>query len=70
MKLNELKNSQISVGDTYTLSADLGKFKKGETIKVKKKIPSAEDIQLYLTNNKGVTDVFYLDKNDNFEELI
>jgi hypothetical protein len=70
MKINELKNSQISVGDTYTLSADLGKFKKGETIKVKKKIPSAEDIHLYLTNNKGVTDVFYLDKNDNFEELI
>ena len=68
--LTEIKKAEISVGDTYTLSADLGKFKKGEEIKVTKKTPSAEDIQLYLTNDKGVTDIFYLDKNDNFEELL
>jgi hypothetical protein len=67
--LTEIKKTEISVGDTYTLSADLGKFKKGEKIKVTKKTPSAEDIQLYLTNDKGVTDIFYLDKNDTFEEL-
>ena len=67
--LTEIKKTEISVGDTYVLSADLGKFKKGETVKVTKKTPSAEDIQLYLTNDKGVTDIFYLDKNDTFEEL-
>lgn len=67
--LTEIKDSQISVGDTYTLSADLGKLKKGEKVKVTKKHPDGNDIKLYLTNEKGVTDVFYLDRSDDFEEL-
>jgi hypothetical protein len=67
--LTEIKNHQISVGDTYTLSADLGKLKKGEKVKVTKKRPDGNDIKLYLTNEKGVTDVFYLDQSDDFEEL-
>lgn len=68
--LIETKNTEITVGSTFILSADLGKLKKGEKVKVTKKRPDGNDIRLYLTNEKGTTDVFYLDQNDNFEELI
>lgn len=68
--LKEIQNTKISKGNSYTLSSDIGNFKKGDKIKVDKTIPSGEDIQLYLSNNQGVTDVLYIDKNDNFEELL
>lgn len=67
--LDEAKVSTISRGDKFTLSSDLGKFKKGEEIEILDKKPEGDDIKLTLYNGK-VKDVFYLDKNDDIEELI
>jgi len=67
--LKEVKATSIKVGNTFTLSGDIGKFKKGEKVTVTKTKPNGDDIELYLKNKSGVIDVFYLDKNDNFEEL-
>jgi hypothetical protein len=61
--LDEAKVSTISRGDKFTLSSDLGKFKKGEEIEIINKKPDGDDIKLTLFNGK-VKDIFYLDKND------
>jgi hypothetical protein len=61
--LDEAKVSTISRGDKFTLSSDLGKFKKGEEIEIIDKKPDGDDIKLTLFNGK-VKDIFYLDKND------
>jgi len=67
-QINEVKGDQISVGDIFTLSADLGKFKRENKVKVTSVKPSGNDIVITLTN--GTTkDTFYLDKNDEFEGL-
>ena len=65
-KLNEIKVSSINIGDKFTLSADLGKFKKGDKVEVLNKKPDGDDIKLVLYNGK-VKDVFYLDKTDEIE---
>ena len=68
-KINEIKAISIQVGQTFTLSEDIGKFKKGEKVKVKEKKMYGDDIKLVLIDSQGVTDDFYLDKNDDFEQL-
>lgn len=68
-KINEIKAISIQVGQTFTLSGDIGKFKKGEKVKVKEKKMYGDDIKLVLIDSQGVTDDFYLDKNDDFEQL-
>jgi hypothetical protein len=66
--LNEVKAEHISVGDIFTLSADLGKFKKGNKVRVTSVKPSANDVVITLSS--GTTkDTFYLDKGDEFEGL-
>lgn len=67
--LNEVKAISIKVGNIFTLSGDIGKFHKGEKVTVDNIKPSGNDIELSLSNETGVKDVFYMDKNDNFEEL-
>jgi len=67
--LNEAKVASIKVGQTFTLSSDIGKFKKGENITVKEKTPYGNDIRLVLVNDNDITDDFYLDRNDDFEAL-
>jgi hypothetical protein len=67
--LNEVKTTHIGVGNEFTLSGNIGIFSKGEKVKVTKVTPFGNDIEIKLTNQKGDEDVFYLDKNDNFEEL-
>jgi hypothetical protein len=73
MKLNEylkeIKEVQIKVGDDFALRGDIGIFKKGEMVEVTDKKMFGNDVELTLSNNKGKEDKFYLDKNDNFEEL-
>lgn len=73
MKLNEylkeIKEVQIKVGDDFALRGDIGIFKKGEMVTVIDKKPYGNDIELTLSNGKGKEDKFYLDKNDDFEEL-
>jgi len=65
-KLDEVKVSTISIGDKFTLSADLGKFKKGDKVEIIGKKPDGDDIKLTLYNGK-IKDTFYLDKNDEIE---
>jgi hypothetical protein len=73
MKLNEylkeIQEVQIKVGDSFALRGDSGIFKKGEMVKVTDKKMFGNDVELTLSNGKGKEDKFYLDKNDNFEEL-
>lgn len=68
--ISEIKAMNIKVDDTFTISDDLGKFKKGNKVTVSEISPSGDDIKLVLINEEGVKDTFYLDKNDNFEELV
>lgn len=68
--LNEVKATSIKQGNTFTLSADIGKFVKGDKVTVDEVIPSGNDIELHLSNEAGDTDIFYLDINDDFEELM
>jgi hypothetical protein len=73
MKLNEylkeVKEVQIKIGDDFTLRGDIGVFKKGDLVTVTNKKLVGNDIELTLSNGKGKEDKFYLDKNDDFEEL-
>lgn len=67
--LNEVKGSSIKKGDTYTLSGNIGKFSKGDKITINDIKPQGDDIELFVSNEEGIKDTFYLDKNDDFEEL-
>ena len=67
--LNEIKALSIRTGDTFTLVGDIGYFKKGDEVTVDQVRPVGEDVELHLSNQNGLTDTFYLDKNDEFEEL-
>ena len=66
--LSEIKAEQISIGDMFTLSGDIGKFKKGTKVRVASVEPSGNDIKLTLTNGAN-TDTFYLDRGDDIEGL-
>ena len=68
--LNEVKATSIRVGSNFTLAADIGKFVKGDKVTIEDVKKYGDDIELHLTNQSGDEDVFYLDKNDDFEELI
>lgn len=67
--LNEVKVLSINPGQTFTLSCDLGNLKKGDKVKVNDVKPYGDDVEIHLSNDSGETDTFYLDKNDDFEEL-
>jgi hypothetical protein len=73
MKLNEylkeVQEVQIKIGDDFILRGDIGIFKKGDIVTVTNKKLVGNDIELTLSNGKGKEDKFYLDKNDDFEEL-
>jgi hypothetical protein len=73
MKLNEylkeVQEVQIKIGDDYVIRGDIGVFKKGDLVTVTNKKLVGNDIELTLSNGKGKEDKFYLDKNDDFEEL-
>lgn len=69
MLINEVKAISIRPGNTFKLAGDIGKFKRGETVTVDSVNPSGNDVELNLSNEAGVTDTFYLDRNDDFEEL-
>jgi hypothetical protein len=66
--MDEAKATSIKVNDTFTLAGDLGKFVKGEKVKVISVKPSGADIEIVLSNGKD-TDNFFIDRNDDFEEL-
>jgi hypothetical protein len=68
-QLEEIKGSQIDVGDVFTLNGDIGLFKSGETVQVKDKKMYGNDIKIILSNDQGVTDDFLIDIDDDFEQL-
>lgn len=68
--LDEVKATSIKMGKVFTLSDDIGKFKAGEKVIVDEIRPFGNDIEIHLSNESGVTDTFYLDRNDDFEELM
>lgn len=67
--LNEIKAIRIKIGDVYTLSSDLGNFKAGDKITVSNKKPFGDDWQITMINDKGIKDIFTIDKDDEFESL-
>ena len=67
--LNEVKATHIKVGNKFKLPSDLGNFKQGDEVTVTKILLFGNDIELHLSNGK-VKDTFYLDKDDNFEDII
>ena len=67
--LNEVKGLSIKKGDIYTLSGNIGKFNKGDKVTINDIKPQGSDIELFMSNSEGIEDTFYLDKNDEFEEL-
>lgn len=69
MLISEVKAMSIKKGNIFTLSGDIGKFKIGEKVTVDDVKPTGNDIEVHLSNEEGITDTFYLDSNDNFEEL-
>jgi len=62
--LNEVKNTPLKKKETFILSESLGKFNKGDIIQIKEMKVIENDIELYLINNYGISDTFYLDKED------
>lgn len=64
--LNELK---ITKGETLTISANIGNFKKGDKVTVTQVNPNGDDVEIHLRNKKGIKDVFYMDESDNFDDL-
>jgi hypothetical protein len=64
MLINEVKAVQIKVGNTFKISDDLGKFKKGEEVTVDDVELSGMDFIVTLSNSNGITDTFYLDRDD------
>ena len=62
--LNEVKNTPLKKKETFILSESLGKFNKGDIIQVKEMKVIENDIELHLINNYGISDTFYLDKED------
>lgn len=69
-KLDEVAGEQIKKGDIFTLIGDIGKFKKGEKVEVTDKKNIGGEVKITLSNDKGITDTFTLDINDDFEELV
>jgi hypothetical protein len=67
--LNEIKALSIRTGETFTLVDDIGYFKRGDEVTVDQIRYVGEDVELHLSNQNCLTDMFYLDKNDEFEEL-
>lgn len=67
--LNEIKAISIRTGDTFALNGDIGQFKKGDKVTIDQVRPVGADVELHISNQNGLTDTFYLDKNDDFEEL-
>lgn len=68
-KLQEVKGLQIKPGSNFTVQADLGKFKQGENVTVINVVPKEDEIHFTLRNDKGIEDIFIIDKNDNFNEM-
>jgi len=62
--LNEVKNTPLKKKETFILSESLGKFNKGDIIQIKEMKVIENDIELHLINNYGISDTFYLDKED------
>lgn len=65
MNTNEAKSaSQISTGDNFTVTSDMGKFSAGDKVTVTDVIPYGNDIRIYMTSDSGIRDFIIVDKSD------
>lgn len=64
-----LNEAKITQGESFKLAGNIGTFKKGEKVTIYNIRHTKEDVEIHLKNGKGVKDVFYMDKSDNFEDL-
>lgn len=60
----ELKFKDIESGKTYKALTDLGIFKKGDTVYVKKVIPSGSEIVVTVSNKNKETDTLRGDSGE------
>jgi hypothetical protein len=63
----EVPVTQIQKGATFTLSTKLGNFNEGDQLTVIEISSELEDIRIDFTNQAGVKDHFYFDKNDTLD---
>lgn len=61
--IKEEKASEFKAGQKFTMTSDLGNFKKGDEVTVNKVVPMGNDIEVHLQSGDK-KDVFYLDKED------
>ena len=59
--LNEIK---LSKGETFKLISNIGNFKKGDKVTIDDIKTTKTDIELHMSNSKGVKDIFYMDTNE------
>jgi hypothetical protein len=64
-----LNEAKIKQGETFKLAGNIGTFKKGEQVTVYNIKHTQDDVEIHLKNSKGVKDVLYMDKSDNFDDL-
>jgi len=64
-----LNEAKIKQGETFKLAGNIGTFKKGEKLTIYDIKYTNKDVEIHLKNNKGVKDVLYMDKSDNFDDF-
>jgi len=62
--IQEIQGNQLKEGKIYTITEDLGVFKKGEKVIVESIRRYGGEIRIELKGNKGKKDYFILDIND------
>lgn len=64
-----LNEAKLSKGETYKLNSSLGLFSKDDEITIYNIKKTKNNIELYMKNQDGVKDVFYMDKSESFDDL-
>lgn len=64
-----VKTAEISDGDRFTVTTDMGKFKAGDKVTVDSIEAYGNDVKIYMSTDSGVSDFIIVDKNDDSIEL-
>jgi hypothetical protein len=59
-----VKAAHIGVGNRFTVTSDMGKFKTGDKVEVTNIESHGNDIKIYLISDSGVKDFIIVDRND------
>jgi len=66
-QLNEIQASLLRQGKKYTITDDIGVFKKGEEVVVNNVKVYGGEMRIELIGDKGKKDFFIIDLNDNLD---